>query len=87
MSRQAQAPEEPGDGLAALALFETIATKLSTNPFLQSLELTGESREAIVGEPADEEGIEFADHLGEANAPITAGNLLDLILGTLDAFG
>src|ERR1700690_3800215 len=87
MGGHAQLPEEPGDGFAALALFETIASEFSPYPFVQALEFSPASRKAVVGEPANDEQIEFDDHLRETDAPVSTGDLPDLFLGAFDAFG
>jgi hypothetical protein len=68
-------------------LLETIAAKLSPNPLVHANQLTPESRKAVVGEPSHKRQVEFDDYLHQANAPIPAGNLPDLLLGVFHAFG
>ena len=68
-------------------MFETIASEFSPHPFVHALEFSPASRKAVVGEPANDEQIDFDDHLRETDAPVSTGDLPDLFLGAFDAFG
>jgi len=79
--RSAQLLEESSQGLPMLALFETIAAQLSPNPFVQALEVEPTGRIAVVVDPSNQEQIEFDGHLRQTNAPVTTGDLPDLLPG------
>ncbi len=85
--RSAQLLEESSEGLPAFALFETIAAQLSSNPFVQALEVEPTCRVAVVGDPSNEEQVEFDNHTRQTNAPVTTGDLPDFLLSAFDALG
>ena len=85
--RSPQTLEESSEGLPRLALFETIAAKLSPNPFVQALEVEPTGRIAVVGDPSHQEQIEFDNHSRQTNAPVATGDLADFLLGAFDALG
>src|ERR1700720_4651149 len=85
--RSAQLLEESSQGLPVLALFETIAAQLSSNPFVQALEVEPTGRIAVVGDPSNQEQIEFDNHTRQTNAPITTSDLPNFLLSAFDAHG
>ncbi len=78
--RRTEFLQETGHGLAPFALFETIAAQLPPNPLVHALEFKPACRKAVAGEPSNQKQVEFDDHLHEANAPVSTGNLPDLLL-------
>jgi hypothetical protein len=87
MPRTRTASEVKRDGLAALALFETVTAPPASNPLIHAGEFTTKRRAAIAGEPAHKKQVEFDDDPRGVHAPCPAGNPPDLLPGAMNAFG
>lgn len=85
--RRAELLQETGHGATPFALFEAIAAQLTPNPLVQALEFKPACRKAVVGKPSHEKQVEFDDHLRQADAPVSTGNLPDLLLRASYALG
>ena len=85
--RRAESLKKTSDGLAPLALFETIAAQFAPNPLVQALELKSTRRMAVEVKPSSQKRVELGDHLRQTHPTVATGNLFDLLLGALDAFG
>jgi len=68
-------------------LLETVTAQPAPNPLVHADKFAPERRKAVVDEPAHKKQVEFDNDLREANAPRPAGNLPDLLLGAINAFG
>ena len=87
--------EKASDRFAPLALLEAVAAQFAPNPLIQALEFKPTRRKAVEDYPTNEKQVmrfqflrhEFDDYLGEADAPVPTGNLLDLLLSACHAFG
>ena len=79
--------KETSDCRTPLALLETKAAQLSPSPLVQTLEFEPACREAVAGKPSNGKQVEFDDRLRETDAPVSTGNLPDLLLRAVHAPG
>ncbi len=83
--RRAESLKKTSDGLAPLALFETIAAQFAPNPLVQTLEFEPACRKTVVGQPTNEKQVEFDNYLRKTDAPVSTGNLPDSLLRVTDS--